>query len=375
MTRLFIVADGDPRQRSTNSGVANGVLSAFSSRADCTVVGFSSTAPSGALRLILALVTFRPSRRWWWATFNLGAMNIRIRSWQRDRSASQADDFDFVLQVRNIYYPSSHPYLVFIDSTSAMANANWAAWKPSRSLQALRRRIEAKQFAESAHIFTAGPQAAASVVNDYGIQQSKVTAVGGGINFDTLPDVNAVTQHRLNRDPEILFVGVDFQRKGGDLLVSAFTQLVARHPRLRLTLVGGRPTAFIPHSNIRILGQITDREEMASLYSDATIFCLPARHEPYGLVLQEAMAFSLPCVATDIGAIASIVDHGSTGLVIPPENISALIKALELLIDQPDVAAKFGQAGRSKAQASLTWDAVASRMIAALDSEKSAQDV
>jgi glycosyltransferase involved in cell wall biosynthesis len=361
--RILIVSDGDPNDASTNSGVARGVLRAFSHRPDTEVVGAVSSAITGPKRLLLALLTLRPTRRWWWATFNLGLLNMRGRSIQRDRAAQKLHDLDFILQVRNIYYPSSHPYIVFIDSTSAMANSGWTAWRPSPALRALRHSIELRQFRGAEFIFTAGHQAAASVIGDYGIPSKKVTAVGGGINFETLPDPESLTEYRQFRAPEILFVGIDFERKGGDLLLAAHALLLEKYPHLRLTLVGATPPVQQVHENVRILGKIVDRDEMAAAYRGASIFCLPARHEPYGLVLQEAMAYLLPCVASDVGAISSIVENGVTGYVVEPENVTALASALDKLIGQPELSSQFGNAGRRKAESDLTWDAVASRMV------------
>jgi glycosyltransferase involved in cell wall biosynthesis len=365
--RLLIVADGNPLAHATNSGVARGITMAMRARPDTEVIGTASTEVPRMRRLLLAVLTFRPTRRWWWSTFNLGRLNIWLRSRYRDRASKAAGELDYVLQVRNIYLPASVPYVVFIDSTSAMANRGWLAWRPSKPLQRVRFKIEKAQFQGAKFIFTAGPQAARSVVEEYGIDGSKVRAVGGGINFERLPDSAELSVHRRARSPEILFVGIDFERKGGDLLVAAYLDLVARYPDLTLTLVGGRPLNVPDHPNIRIVGKVFDRERMAALYRDASIFCLPARHEPYGLVVQEAMAFNLPCVVSDVGALPSVVKHGETGFVVPSESGRALVGALETLLVTPSLRSGFGKKGRARAETDLTWAAVAERMVSTLN--------
>lgn len=362
--RFFVVADGPIDSPKTNSGVARGISSALARRHDVELVGTLDSSFSGWRRACLLAATFRPSRRLWWAAFNLGLLNIVWRSGRRDRAAASSPNVSYVLQVRNIYLPSKHPYLVFIDSTSVMANRGWKTWRATPIGRSVRKSIETRQFENAAHVFTAGAQAALSVVNDYGIPPTRVTAVGGGVNFDPLP----AEDFQVSGVPTILWVGLDFKRKGGEVLLEAFARLRKTNEQVRLLMVGVHENA--PHPGVEFIPPIESREELASIYRRATVFCLPAHHEPYGLVVQEAMAFGLPCVVTRVGALGEIVSDGVTGLLVDPGDPAALTDALLALIDSPEVAATMGRAGREKVERELTWDAVAGRMIAALNSQE-----
>jgi glycosyltransferase involved in cell wall biosynthesis len=196
------------------------------------------------------------------------------------------------------------------------------------------------------------------VVTDYGIPAERVTAVGGGVNFDPLP---YPIYGRERPAHKILWIGLDFERKGGDILIEAFQRVRERFLDAELIMVGARSSVEVP--GVTYAGIVTSRDELAKFYLDATIFCLPARHEPYGLVVQEAMAFGLPCIATRVGALDEIIDDAVTGRIVAAENVDELADELLVLLDDPDRCDQMGRAGRVKVENSLTWASVAERMI------------
>ena len=366
--KLVVVADGDPFAQTTNSGVARGVSLALRGRSDCEIVAAIDSSIVGWRRIILAAATFRPSRKWWWAALNLGLLNIALRSIARDRQVSRLGfDVDYVLQIRNVYFPSRFPYLVFIDSTTDMANAGWGEWRPSLLSRQIRRKIEERQYLNARHVFTAGAQAALDLERGYGLPSNRITAIGGGVNYDIFPPVVDREERTVQN---LLFVGTDFNRKGGDILLKAFSILRKSNPLLSLTIVG--PARFEPQvDGVSFLGLVKSRNEMAKLYRAADLLCHPARHEPYGLVLQEAMAFGLPCIATNVGALSTIVDDGVTGLLVRSGDVSDLAAGIQTLIDNRKQAHRFGAAGRAKVFDNYTWAAVADRLIAALKANPS----
>jgi glycosyltransferase involved in cell wall biosynthesis len=269
---------------------------------------------------------------------------------------------DIILHVRNIYFPTRRRYAAFIDSTLLMAERGWANWSHGTRLERrIRLGVERRYYAQAQFVFTAGHIAANSVISDYGVDPTRVVAIGGGVNFDPLPELSK--DARSSR--EILWVGLDFERKGGDLLMQAFRRVRSVVPDARLVLVGASPQQSEPGVDIR--GEVRDRDELAQLYRRATLFCLPARHEPYGLVVQEAMAFGLPCIVSDVGELGTIVTDGVTGIVMQDCSPTKIADAIISLMASPDGAQKLGDAGRVKVESSLTWEAVASRMLDHLD--------
>src|SRR5690606_12176833 len=120
--------------------------------------------------------------------------------------------------------------------------------------------------------------------------------------------------------PTVLFIGRQFERKGGDLLLRAFARVRRALPEAELLIIG---PAEIPgdHAGVTSLGFVSkDRpggwEAIAEAYRRADVFCLPTRFEPFGIVFVEAMHFGVPCVGPDAWAVPEIIDDGRTGLTV-----------------------------------------------------------
>lgn len=363
--RMVVVADGNPHEVRTNSGVARGITRALGHRERIELLTAASTRPSGWRKLALAAATFRPSRRAWWIGYNFGSLSLKMRSAKRDRAVRNAGypPVDCILQVRNIYAPSKIPYFVFIDAPYAMSVASWNGWTFGAGVTRRRLKAERIQFRNATHIFTAGRPARASVIAAYAISPEKVTAIGGGVNIASPSSQSEITdlneKRRLTKN--ILFVGTEWERKGGDVLLDAFDIVRRTHPTAVLTLVGADLVGDMG-TNVRSLGMVREQALLRELYEDAAVFCLPARYEPYGLVVPEAMAFGLPCVATNVGAIPEMITSGTNGVLVEPEDAVSLAAALSGLLDNPQERSRMGSAAFDRSR-SMTWESVADRMI------------
>jgi glycosyltransferase involved in cell wall biosynthesis len=128
----------------------------------------------------------------------------------------------------------------------------------------------------------------------------------------------------------LLYIGKDFYRKGGDLVVAALAVLRREHdPRITLT-VAGPETWPLPGSlpdGVRFLGCLPPHE-VARLYDQHDLFVMPSRWEPFGLVLVEALARGLPCVARDAFAMPEIVTPGVSGALITGDDENELAAAV-----------------------------------------------
>jgi glycosyltransferase involved in cell wall biosynthesis len=88
---------------------------------------------------------------------------------------------------------------------------------------------------------------------------------------------------------------------------------------------------------------------------------LPSRTEGLSNVLLEAMSFELPVIATRISGTVDVVDHGESGILIPPESPEALAVAMELVINNPEVSSKLGENARQRILEKFSLDEVARR--------------
>lgn len=178
----------------------------------------------------------------------------------------------------------------------------------------------------------------------------------------------------------ILFVGRFDLVKGGDTIIDAFAQVARTHPQARLRFVGpdrgltddrGR-TWTLPEylaerapeamaaGRVECLGH-QPNSSLPALRRRAAVIVAPSRYETFGLTVLEAAAMGVPLVATRVGGIPEIIEDGRTGLLVPPGDPQALALAIGRLLDDPDLAARFGQRAGEVAARDFHPDQIARR--------------
>lgn len=328
---------------------------------------------STAQRYQVAALTFRASRARWVERFYKSGHAHRLRS---ANAARQLTDLsvrpDAVLQVHALFEPPSAPTALYIDCTHRQSAELWPAWNPLRGDElALWYRREHRTYAAAQHLFAFSRPTRDSLVHDYGIAPEKVTVTGAGANLARLPDLRADPSMREDRPPTILFVGNDFVRKGGAVLLDAFRAIRTAVPEARLQIAGTRPPVRSAQG-VEVLGRIRDRAALADLYASASVFVLPSYFDPYPLVLLEAMAFGLPVVTTEQTGTPEMIDGGRTGVLVQPGRADELAEAVLGVLRDPDSAARLGAAARRAVEQRFTWDGVVDRMTPALKAMTSA---
>lgn len=180
------------------------------------------------------------------------------------------------------------------------------------------------------------------------------------LGIDPTPYLTLPRRTTPNERVKVLFVGRHRYYKGVDDLIRAM-----QHVDGEAIIVGNGPerTRWEQLSRelnlsrkIYFAGYVPD-ERLPALYNSADIFCLPAnaRAEAFGLVLLEAMAAGLPCVTTELGSGTSyVVQHGATGLVVPPRAPEQLAAALNRLVGDPTLRHKMGESGRERVREQFT---------------------
>jgi glycosyltransferase involved in cell wall biosynthesis len=180
------------------------------------------------------------------------------------------------------------------------------------------------------------------------------------------PVPNPVSDHyyRLPKQAvpgRILFVGAIHARKGLTWLVRALAPLRGEIPDLRLVIVGHLHSPDylravddeISRSQlcdvVEMRGHISDRE-LDQEYTNAALVVLPSQEETAPFAIQQAMAAATPVVATRVGGIPEIVDHGKTGLLVPYNDDAALTHALRQLLSDTNLAQRMGAGARETAR-------------------------
>lgn len=199
--------------------------------------------------------------------------------------------------------------------------------------------IEKQVFQKAAAIVSFSESARQSVLQDYGIDPRKVRVIYPGVNLAQIP-LPENPKESAQKPYNILFVGGDFDRKGGYDLLTVFLEEFADEAELHL--VTGA-SIQCDHPNVHVHHQIEAyTPEWLKLYHQADVFVMPTYSEPFGWVFIEAMAAGLPIIATAINAIPEMVRHEETGFLIQPGDRSALAEHLRTLMNSPQLSANMG---------------------------------
>jgi phosphatidylinositol alpha-1,6-mannosyltransferase len=196
-------------------------------------------------------------------------------------------------------------------------------------------------------------------------------------DYNPMIDGSGVRErYSLGDDPVCVCVSRLVPRKGQDVLIEAWPQVVAAVPEARLLLVGGGPkekqlrkmaAESLVADRITITGGVS-WSELPAAYAAGDVFAMPCRTrwagldlEALGVVFLEAAATGLPVVAGDSGGAPETVAEGETGTVVDGRDRAAVARAVTDLLADPEKARKQGTAGRARVEAEFAWEAIARR--------------
>lgn len=217
------------------------------------------------------------------------------------------------------------------------------------------------------HVYDANSLGALELLAERGIDRERLRYIPNGIDVGQWP-MRPANENR-DRVPVVVCVARFVPRKRQGDLVAAVARIKATGIALRVVLAGEGP--MLPEVRryaaelevdelVSFPGQV-DRAGVRQLLAEADVFCLSSLWEGMAGTVMEAMASGLPVVGTRVNGITELVEHGSTGLLVPPERPDLLADALaELLIDA-DRRARLGRQGRKK----IARDFGIDRMVAA----------
>ena len=263
------------------------------------------------------------------------------------------DGYAFSFQTQSLFDASIEgmPHFVYTDHTH-LANLYYPDFDRKRLYSESWIDLEKKIYQNASLNFTMSMNISKSMVEQYFCEPDKVVCVYAGSNAEFN---NLTLENKRYNNKNILFVGVAWKRKGGPNLVEAFKIVLKAHPDARLTIVGSSPKVNLP--NCQVVGRISV-EEVYKYYENASIFCLPTRLEPFGIVLIEALMQKLPVVATNIGAIPDFISDGENGYLVEPNDVDQLAEALIDLVGNPKKCQAFGEKGYCLIRDRYTWEKV-----------------
>jgi starch synthase len=223
------------------------------------------------------------------------------------------------------------------------------------------------------------------------IDASRIHVIYNGIDlnqYQKTAETSALSEYGIDpSQPYVLFVGRITRQKGVTHLVDAIPHLPAN---LQVVLCAGAPDTpeiaaemrekieWVRTINPRVIwiDKMLSKPEAIQLYSNCSVFCCPSVYEPFGIINLEAMACRAPVVASATGGILEVVVDGVTGYLVPfeqdpvtsfplhPEKFSRDLAAkLSALLADPEMARRFGDAGRRRVEEKFSWTAIAEQTI------------
>jgi len=233
----------------------------------------------------------------------------------------EMETLDTILEIGDISIIKNIPFYIYQDLSLDLLikelkeNSKPMSGYENYSLNELykRREWQLKIYEKCSGVFTMSKWLAKSLVMDTDLPKKKVHVVHTGANI--VPD--KIDYHLLGKNKEetiILFIGRDFFRKGGDIVVKAFKILKEKYSsKLKLIIVGQKywPLNGEIPDGVVLLGY-TRAEIIRKLYMMADLFCMPSRFEPFGLVFAEALSFGVPCIGRKLCAMPEIIEPHKT---------------------------------------------------------------
>lgn len=174
--------------------------------------------------------------------------------------------------------------------------------------------------------------AAQTAIEYYDADPNKVKVIPFGANIDrlrTFDEIKALIKARPAHQCKLLFLGVDWYRKGGDIALKVAEELNNLGLDTELTIVGCQPIieGILP-SFVKSLGYINKssvggKDRIDRLIAESHFLIVPSRAECYGVVFCEANSLGVPCLSTKVGGIPSIIKSNINGQLFAPEHYVA----------------------------------------------------
>lgn len=281
-----------------------------------------------------------------------------VRSAITRRRIRRLGPFDAIVQLATGFVLAPHPRIAtYEDMTVRQAIAGDRAYSelPPRMVAAWIDR-QRESYARARACLTISEWAARSIVEEYGVEQSRVHPVGAGRGIDPQP---------VDRDwsvPRFLFVGLDWERKNGAGVLRAFRELRRAVPAARLDIAGSHPPLDEP--GVVCHGRLStsdpdQRRALVGLFENATCFVMPSFAEPFGMVYSEAGAAGVPSIGTIRGGAPDAVGDG--GVCVDPSDDAALLAAMRRFANGEEARAAGARALARRDE--TTWAAVAARLL------------
>ena len=238
-----------------------------------------------------------------------------------------------------------------------------------------RQQVEEELIASADRIIAFSPHERDAMARLYGADSRRIQLAPCGVDLSTFRPLDREESRQrlgLNGDKVMLYVGRIESLKGVELLVHTAAQLDTCEP-VRVLVVGDDNGQDGEADRLRRLAETLEvddafqfvgrvaQEELPVYYSAADVCVVPSFYESFGLAALESMACGTPVVASRVGGLSTVVQHGSTGYLKSWRCPEAFANSLEMIISSKSLQDSMGRAARRRAE-DLSWDKVAGQI-------------
>lgn len=235
--------------------------------------------------------------------------------------------------------------------------SNLAAYNIKQGIE-----LDKKAFLNAGHCMLASEWNKNSAVNDYGINPGKISVVPCGANMDFIPAADDLKTSQPGKC-QLLFLGVEWERKGGELALDAFRLLKEKGIDPHLYIIGCVPPHDLSNEkNVIIIPYLDknkkeDFQQLHKIFLQTDFLLLPTRAECAGVVFSEASAYGIPSITTDTGGVATYVKNGINGFALPLQvSAEAYAEKIRQLLADKQAIQNLKLFSRKYYEENLNWD-------------------
>lgn len=240
------------------------------------------------------------------------------------------------------------PTMIDLDATPLQIDrmeAYSSGWHDPKPLATLKWQLFKRTLDAAVRVQAWSHWAKQSLIDDYNVPGDKIIVTPPGVRLNFWqPNLSVRPNDKVLR---VLFVGGDFRRKGGNLLLEWFKQ--RQQPNCELHIVTREPVTA--GNGIFVYRDLEpNSQRLLTLYQQSDLFVLPSIGECFGIATIEAMAAGLPVIASDVGGTADIIQSGRNGYIVPGNDGVALVAAIERILGDQQQRIAMGQVSRALAE-------------------------
>jgi glycosyltransferase involved in cell wall biosynthesis len=224
--------------------------------------------------------------------------------------------------------------------------------------------IERRAIENSFHIIYSSDWAANSAMESYGCPKEKISVIPFGANIENIPlkeDILKIRNEPIKKI-KLLWVGVDWERKGGQIAYKTMVELNKRGIDTELIVCGCTPPKGNSHKGLRYEGFLNKNipgqlNKLQQLYKESNIFILPTKQECAGIVFAEASAYGLPILSFDTGGVSNYVEDNFNGYCLDLEATEDdFVEKVEMLVKDLELYRRIAENCREKFERELNWN-------------------